>query len=232
MTRLTTILASFSCSLVAMVVAVVCLPATTASAQTSQPAADSPKGVLLAYTKALTDGDGPAVRKLLLTTSPTDEKMVNAMVETQTDMSSLSKAAASRFGDEAAHATFGDPAVAATMENDILSKATETITGDTATVTANQSHQGTMMLKKVDGQWKIVVADMAKGVNPENLDKLLQDIDKSNLIMKQMAADIAAGKYTNAEAARSALDEKIAPVKAEQKADQKAAAASATTKPM
>jgi hypothetical protein len=229
MTRLAATFTSFSCSLVALAIAVVCLPAQTASAQTSQPAADSPKGVLLAYTKALNDGDGATIHKMLLTTSPTEERIANAMADYAATLAGLSKAATDKFGADAAHDAFGDPAMAVKQAADNVKASTETVTGDTATVSVNQSRQGTMKLQKVDGQWKIVVADMVRSVDAGNLEKMLKDIDSGNAIVKQMATDIAAGKYPTAVAAKSALNEKIGEVKAEEKAEDKSAA---TTKPM
>jgi hypothetical protein len=224
-TRGTLSLARFATVLVTAVIAI------TAGAQTSQPSTDagSPKAAIMEYSKALNAGDGNAMHALLLTTNPTDERMANAMVDYAVALSDLSKKMVAKYGAESAHAAIGDPDVMARTAEETIGRSTESVNGDTAVVSVNKSAQGQMTLKKVDGKWKICVAEMARDQDPANVQKTLDAVDKGNSIIKQMSAEVEAGKYPTAEAAKSALNEKIGRVQAA--ATTMPSAAPATTKP-
>jgi hypothetical protein len=204
-TRSRLLLARITTCLAAAVIAI------TATAQTSQPSADpgSPKAAIMDYSKALNAGDGTAMHALLLTTNPTEERMANAMVDYAVALTDLSKKMVAKYGAESAHAAIGDPDVMAKTAEETIGRSTEAVKGDTATVSVNKSAQGQMTLKKVDGKWKICVAEMARDQDPANVAKTLDAIDKGNAIIKQMATEVDAGKYPTAEAAKTALNEKI-----------------------
>ncbi len=125
------------------------LLAAPAWAQTSQPAAPpgavdtaSPKAAVKSFVTAQIKGDGPAIRDVLLATTPTEQRMAGAIADLAVSIADLDHALVTKFGQPAVEPLMGDPQDALRANLDKLDRATERVTGDTATVTSSPDTAG------------------------------------------------------------------------------------------
>ena len=203
-------------------------------AQTTQPSMPaavpaanlgSPKAAVKAFVTAQINGDGKAIRDTLLTTNPTEERMAGAIADLAVAIADLNRAMTAKFGAGPTQQLMGDPADALRANMEKLDKATEQVNGDTATVISapeappgaapasmpagGGSPQESMMLKKVGGQWKVSVSDLAKGSNDENVQKTLGSVDTAVAGYRSVLADVDAGKLTSVDAVAAELNAKM-----------------------
>ncbi len=216
--------------LLGLMSAVVATAVPLALAQSTQPATapsaggePSPKAAVKAFVSAQIKGDGPAIRAVLLTTSPTEERMAGAIADLAVAIADLDKAMIAKFGAAQTEPLMGDPADALKANMDKLEKATERVTGDTATVTSapdappggaapgGPSPQDAMTLKRVDAQWKVSVADLSKGSATADVEKTLGSVDTAVAGYRSVLSDLTGGKLTTVDAVAAALNAKLAP---------------------
>ena len=211
----------------ALAVAVPCALLPLALGQTTQPAAPtadlgSPKAAVRAFVTAQINGDGKGIRDTLLATTPTEERMAGAIADLAVAIADLNRAMTAKFGASPTQQLMGDPADALRANLDKLDKATEQVNGDTATVVsppdpaagptsapAGASPQDSMMLRKVGGQWKVSVSDLAKGSNDENVQRTLGSVDTAVAAYRSVLADVNAGKLTSVDAVAAELNAKM-----------------------
>jgi hypothetical protein len=212
----------------AVAILVPCAVLPLALGQATQPAAaspgdlGSPKAAVKAFVTAQIDGDGKAIRDTLLATNPTEERMAGAIADLAVAIADLNRAMTAKFGASPTQQLMGDPADALRANMDKLDKATEQVNGDTATVVsppdpaavptsapAGASPQDSMMLRKVDGQWKVSVSDLAKGSNDENVQRTLASVDTAVAGYRSVLADVNAGKLTSVDAVAAELNAKM-----------------------
>ena len=226
------------------------LPAVARGQATTQPVApapvvavdtNSPKAAVKSFVEAEIKGDGKAIRDVLLTSSPTEERMATGIADLAVAIAELNRTMVAKFGPEKTEPIMGDKDAVLADVMAKLDKATEKVTGDAATVTSapdatmpmatgtaggtaggatppgappaagggGPSPQDTMALKKVGGQWKLSVADMAKGSSDADVQKTLSSVDAAVAGYKSVLADLTGGKLTTAEAVDAELRAKL-----------------------
>ena len=66
-----------------------------------------------------------------------------------------------------------------------------------------------MTLKRVNGQWRVLVGDLAKAGSAEDVQKTLESAEKGTTAYRDLLAEVNAGKFATAEDARTALTAKM-----------------------
>jgi hypothetical protein len=181
--------------------------------QTSQPvvSADSttPKGALKALALAINDGDGPRIRGLLTATTPNEQKMVDAMSDTAVALAGLGRAMVDRFGQEQTNSAMGDTAGQLKQSLANIDSGKEKIVDDSAVVTIAPGPRGTMLLKKVDGAWKLSLAERTQSLAPQQIDAYMNTLASQLKALGDVTADVRAGKYDTAGQAVKSLGSKM-----------------------
>jgi hypothetical protein len=152
-------------------------PGSGGSADTS-----SPKSTANAFAKAVDSGD-VATAQAVTVNDPDQQKAVEALVNTFSATKDFAAAVKDKLGDQGAAMAKG---ITANIPNlsDTLKDGTETVTGDTATVSSKKA-DGTQdpdppHFKKVDGKWLV---DMSAS---KDWNKMKGDIDQMNKQAQQM----------------------------------------------
>ena len=169
-----------------------------APAAETSPANDaSPKGVLKRLATALRDGDAERIRAVMYAGNESETKMVSAMADMANAMAALQKAAVKQFGREAAKEVVGDTESTDAQSQSRIDAADVKIQGDTATVTMDDGEDAPVVLKRVGGQWKLPMSELSKGANPAALDERLAGLADQARLVRDLAEEIADGKYSN-----------------------------------
>jgi hypothetical protein len=188
-----------------------------------QPSAEESalRDALKALAKALQEGDRDGLRRAMFAANATERKMLDAMAGMAAQIAELHKASAKAFGEEEAKGLTGDVA----MEMGRIDEAEVSFDGDTATVryapppaTPAASTEGEadappapppLVLKKVDGRWRVPVAELSKDTTPAEIEQRLTDLEAQTKIIAELSAEIAQGKYKSAEKAAEAWQGKM-----------------------
>jgi len=198
-------------------------PESKPEADKPQPSPEEPalRDALKALAKALQEGDRDGLRRAMFAANPTEQKMLDAMAGMAAQIAELHKASAKAFGDDEAKVLTGDMA----MEIGRIDEAEVSIDGDTATVryapraaATGASTDGEadappgpppMVLKKVDGRWRVPVAELSKDTTPAEIEQRLTDLEAQTKIIGELSAEISQGKYKSAEKAAEAWQGKM-----------------------
>jgi len=182
------------------------------SVSTTQPVpADpsSPRGALKALVGAMQVGDVAKIKSLIATTNPTEEKMVDAMATMAVSQKKFRTAARAAYGDGATELVGNTEADAAAGLAKI-DTAPEAINGDTATVDPNERPDiPPMTLKKIDGQWRIPISELARGVDPSEIQQRLDDLSLLSRMMDESADEVSKGMYKTPKDATEAINSKM-----------------------
>jgi hypothetical protein len=82
--------------------------------------------------------------------------------------------------------------------------------GDTRAVVRNDNAEGPpMALTRSNGQWRVPVAELSKDVEAADVERNVAALLDQARLMRQLSAEVAAGKYKTAAEARQALDKRI-----------------------
>ncbi|MDB5295655.1 MAG: hypothetical protein JWO31_1638 [Phycisphaerales bacterium] len=158
----------------------------------------TPKAAAKTFAAAMTTGDADAAKAA---STGADAKMIESMANAFGSYKKLHDAAAAKFGEEGKKLG----AMGGSVDDDLVKKladATETITGDTATVAPKDGKA--MKLKKVDGAWKVDMSEMAGPMAALGS----QMFDKMGKAAKVTADEIAAGQYKTIDEAQAAFTKK------------------------
>jgi hypothetical protein len=170
-------------------------PATQPATAISFAAVDqtTPKGALKVLLTAITLGDGETLKHVVHAPNDLEASLVTAMGDQKSADRKLTDALYARFPAESP-----DPKVyrAKIMADTFtgIDAGVETINGDTATVTVRSSKNPPQM-RKVDGQWMVEFASLAKGLTDDAIPQHIKTIQVESAIMNKGADDVAAGKY-------------------------------------
>lgn len=178
---------------------------------TSAPAADlsTPQGSLLVLNEAMRDGDVEKIKQLFIATTPAEVKMVGSEAEMAAALADLRRAAVKVFGEEGAKTITGDSAAGQAESIARINSASVEITGDSATVVYRDQKDTPFLLKKVNGEWKVPVADLGKPLDVAALDQRLADLALQRKVVRELTAQIRANAFANAEQAREAWQTRI-----------------------
>ena len=208
---------------IAGVLIILLIATAAAPAQTSAPSAkpsvatgpttaladpSTPKGALKALAQALDAGERKAVLDLLAAKSSAERKTADATADLAEAAAALRRAAAKCFGQQAARPLGAQPG--ATQEAlDRIDAAKVQIDGDRATVRTETSEGPPMVLERSAGAWRVPVSELCKDTEPAELDRNVAALAEQSRLLRELAAEVAAGKYKTAPEARQALDKRI-----------------------
>jgi len=207
------------------------LPTTT---PTTLPAADqtTPKGALRMLFTATDAGDAAAIRSVLYTSTPLEEKMAGTMADMSSAMATLQKAMRTTFGEEQTRTQVGDPAAAARIRDELLAKQTENIDGDHAVVKLEgMGNFKPVELKNDAGKWKVLIGKSLEKADPSMVEKQLDATGIQVKVIREVAADVSAGKFKNVADVKQAMDAKVRQALMQYVQDQSKAATQPSTAP-
>jgi len=169
----------------------------------------SPRGTLEALVGAMQAGDASKIKTLIATTNPTEEKMVDAMATMAVSQKRFRSAAEAEYGDSAKELT-GDTEAGTAEGLAKIDAAPETINGDTATVDpTGQPGVAPLTLKKVNGQWRIPISELARGVDQNTIQQRLDDLAFMSQMMNESADEVSKGMYKTPKDAGEAIKSKM-----------------------
>ncbi len=204
------------------------------TAPSTLPAADqtTPKGALRMLFTATDAGDAAAIRSVLYTASPLEEKMAATMAEMSSAMAVLQTAMRTSFGEDQTRAQIGDPAAAARMRDELLAKQTEQINGDHAVIKLEgMGNFKPVELKNDAGKWKVLIGKSLEKADPSMVEKQLDATGIQVKVIREVAADVSAGKFKNVGDVKQAMDAKVRQALMQYVQDQSKAATQPSTAP-
>jgi hypothetical protein len=171
----------------------------------------TPKSALRVLADSMEAGNQAGILGVLHAATPQEQKMAAAMAELAGAIAGLNKDAVAAFGAEGAKLLTGDVAAAAAKGLANLNAASEKIDGDKATVMVAEGGAGEspVNLVKQDGKWKYPVSEMAKGIDPAQIDQGIADAAAQAKLLKEAAEEVRAGKYKTGEEVRATLEQRV-----------------------
>lgn len=186
-----------------------------AAAQQTPPAtspafdASTPRAALRTLSIAMRDGDVPTIKRLFLAASVADAKMVEADAEMAAALADLRRSAVAAYGAQGAKTVTGDAATASAESLARIDAADVSVARDTATVTYRDEKESPHVLKRVEGEWKVPVAELGKPLDQAALDQRLSDLSVQNAVVREIIRGIKDHKYATPEQAREAWQTRI-----------------------
>ena len=157
----------------------------------------TPKGALKFLAAALRDGDADRIRQVMHATNPSETRMVAAMADMAKSMAALQRSAVKAFGREGAKEVVGDTNASNTDSNARIDSAEVKVQGDTATVTMEDGEEAPVVLKRVEGRWRLPMAELSRGADPAALEERLAGLAEQSKLVRELAEEVGAGKYTS-----------------------------------
>ncbi|MEA2711620.1 MAG: hypothetical protein QOF78_4221 [Phycisphaerales bacterium] len=187
-------------------------PATTRRAATGPTSApidpSTPKGALKTLAKALEAGDRKMLLDLLHADSPNEQKIADATAALAEATAELRRASTKAFGEQASR-PLGVDSAAVTEALARVDSSTEKVEGDRATVTSPQDQGDSLILVQREKKWRVPMSQISGAVNAADLDRNLRDSSEQARLLKELAAEVSAGKFKTAMEARQELDKRI-----------------------
>jgi len=142
------------------------------------------------------------IRQVLYARSRREEKMVDAMVAMAAAIKRLKTTSTEAFGQAGAAELIGDTAALTNEQKTQLQSATETVSGEVATVTIQGTNTAPVVLQRIAGEWRIPISELAKGITPQEFDQRLAALLSQSSILNRTADQIIANRFhTGQEAA-------------------------------
>ena len=185
------------------------------------------RGELKTLARALQEGKAEGIKRVVYAANPTERKMVDAMAAFAVQIAGLYKAAAKAFGEEDARALTGG----LVAEISRIDDAEVAIDGDTATVryrqpappapadgnparpdgrqTPESEAPVAMVLKRVDGRWRVPMSELSKDATPADIEQRLADLDVQTRLVRDLIKEIAQGKHRTADKAADAWQARV-----------------------
>jgi hypothetical protein len=167
------------------------------AAPAAAPEADptTPKGALKLLAAALRDGDAERIRQVMYATNPAEVRMVAAMADMARAMAELQKVAVKAFGEEGAQEIVGDSRATDAEGRARIDAADVRVQGDTATVVVSEGQDAPVTLRRVNGQWKVPMAELSKNADPAALDERLTELAEQRKLVEQLAQEIGERQF-------------------------------------
>ena len=183
---------------------------TTAPTRPTTAPADpsTPKGALKALAQALDAGDRKGVLQILWAQSPSEQKIADATAELAEASAALRRAASKAFGDVAAR-PLGVEVGATPQAMDRIDSANVKVDGNRATVRPESGDGPPMILVRGGDIWRVPVAELSKDVEAADVDRNVAALADQAKMLREVAAEVSAGKYKTATDARQTLDKRI-----------------------
>ena len=162
----------------------------------------SPQATVKSYVAAMKAGDAAGMKA---TITGGDPQVVDALVNAQVSRKKLEDAAVAKFGEEGRSMASGGDSHA---NYDKLEDAEVKQDGDSATVTPKDHSLpgGGVVLKKVNGDWKI---DMSATPGMDQMTAMLPMLSKMSAMNDELTGEISAGKYKSVADAKAAQSQKM-----------------------
>jgi hypothetical protein len=181
-------------------------PATAGMGATSAPASapvvpintSTPRGALKTLLTAIQTGDPQGIKKVIHTSTPVEEKMVDALAHRALAENNFRQAAVKAFGADAAKQLVGDAEASNVVNMSQLDAAAETVDGDSAIVNSNSAGGEPVKLSKINGQWQIPASEFSKATDPTKIQQNIEDMNFAANLIDQFAGDVSGGKYKTA----------------------------------
>ncbi|HZN68678.1 MAG TPA: hypothetical protein VFB66_25585 [Tepidisphaeraceae bacterium] len=164
----------------------------------------TPKGSLKVLAAALRAGDAAGIRRVMHATNPSEVRMVAAMADMAGAMAQLQRSAVRSFGAEGAKQLVGDTHATDAEGLARIEAAEVRVASDTATVTLAEGKEAPVTLKRIEGEWKIPVAELARGANQAALDEQLSELAIQTKLVRELAGEVEAGKFATPSQAHEA----------------------------
>jgi hypothetical protein len=185
-------------------IAIVALLVTAVAARAAEPDLSSPKAAAKSLFNAISTSDRDAVAASLHADNHEQTQLASAMADLIVAGKRLGDASREKFGRE------GDPIGRGMLDPTDLSRidtATVKENGDQATLTL-ETQPRPMSFRRRDGKWRLVVTDFA-GAEKENIDKQVRLIRLMTDAIDKSAKEVSAGQYKTAEAALTAIQQRL-----------------------
>jgi len=168
----------------------------------------TPRGALNVLAIAMDEGDGAKIRKVLQTSNPQEEQVVDSLVNLHGAVAKFGKAVIAAFGENDARKIVGDKAAAQAQMIEELRAMPEEIKGDTATVGGSDKNSQ-FHLKKVDGKWVIPLGAWVGADSPEKLQEIADDKNRRAAIFTGITKELNEDTYKSVDEAFEALQLKL-----------------------
>jgi hypothetical protein len=176
---------------------------------TTGPDVSTPSGAQKAALIATNKEDEKGVRKFLQATTPTEEKLADAMAANAVAGAKVYNAAVKKFGEDTTRKELIGLIPMQSSEKEIDAVQWK-IDGDKATpVEAGGQKFVGAGLKKVDGVWKLSISDLAAGHPEGELKQMMGLIEKQSAMMNDTAKETTDGKYATVQDLKSATIDKM-----------------------
>jgi hypothetical protein len=184
------------------------LPPSTANAAAPTASLDqsTPKALLRSFFASRGEVDEVTLRSLMYAATPTEQKVLDSVVQIELANGRLRAAERERFGG----ATTG-PSVASSRGLDVdtledIAALTERVEGDRAVIGSPMDPKLKMELVRVDGRWMLPMSSHAGGsIDAALADSLAATTRAQVEIIDALTADVRAGKFAGEEQVRQEL---------------------------
>ena len=186
-------------------------PSTRPSTAPAGQAADvqSVKDALKQLAVALQQGDRAAIGEVLHAATPDERKMLGAMADMAAALANLHRSAVDAFGAEGAHDLTGDAGDSADEEVARIESARVDVKGEEASVQFPEDEGPSYTLRRVDGRWRVPMAELCRDIAAEELEQRFADLAAQTQLISELSAEVTAGKYKSAANAAEAWNSKI-----------------------
>jgi hypothetical protein len=164
----------------------------------------TPKGALKLLAAALRDGDAERIRQVMYASNASEARMVAAMADMAKAMAALQRSAVKAFGREGAKEVVGDTDATDTESKAHIDSADVKVQGDTATVTMEDGEEAPVVLKRVDGRWRLPMSELSRGADLAALEERLAGLSEQSKLVRELAEEIGTGKYASPAQAKEA----------------------------
>jgi hypothetical protein len=173
-----------------------------ASRPSSMPSDQStPKAALKKLSHAMDAGDQAAIRQVLDYEGKLQGEMADSIGQMAAAQAQLKHAALQTYGKEGARGLLGDSI--SEVGDQLLESAQEHITGDSATVSIPGGDS--IVLKRIDGQWKLPLSEVSKGISEQEIRQRIDEIAHQAAIYRETAEEVTNKKYKTSEQVAEAL---------------------------
>lgn len=184
------------------------LPATEPASQpATQPAtqsADSPRVAYERLVVAMQQGDGQTIRQLIQTKGDDEQRLIDALIDYSQAVVRLRQSAVETYGAASSRGLTGDPADHEKRLTAIR-QSQQQIDGDRATLTVNSPDTPVILLRRVEGQWRVPLREMLPNLEPAQVAQQVEETTLQVRAFDETTADILAGKYHTADEAAQVL---------------------------
>jgi len=169
-------------------------------AKPEPPKAGSPRAVVLTFFQSFADGNAAALRDAVLADSDDERKVADGMAQVAGAVASARKAVVAKFNvrDQDLNIRI--------IPAGVFSGMTEKVDDDTASLM--QDGQTIIVLKKVNGAWKVALGELLKQ-GGKTTDQTMKELHGSIGRVGQVAKDVESGKFTDAGEAAKAISEAV-----------------------